>query len=337
MDASTVSVSARALRSRLASSMTLPEAQILIGNPAGAAQVADGQGGKQFINIFFYRIEQSGYPADGPSDDPSYLRIYCLVTAFGSEETSGAAKVTAGENDLRLIGGVVASLHQRPVMTVTDEASGIVVTLEIVPAPFTIESIYSLWSTQASTAYRPSVAYELALLPDRFAGPAGPGQRVGEIVLGVDAIPRGSGGDSAGVGVGVGVAAAPPPDWIPEVRFAVGDGLQQTLVLGAAEVPATLDVALAGKVGASVTLRWTAWTPSAGWGPPIDAAGPPLVIDSRTLDGAGRQAVALPAAGAGARRQLTLAAFFTRTLPSGDTAEVSSNLLLLSVFEEWAP
>ena len=64
------------------------------------------------LNLFFYRFEPGGFGPEPAPDEPWLLRLHCLVTAFGVLEN----QVSAGENDLRLLGEVIRVFHEKPVL-----------------------------------------------------------------------------------------------------------------------------------------------------------------------------------------------------------------------------
>jgi hypothetical protein len=110
--------------------------------------------------LFFYRIEPGGFDADAHPNDPWRVRMFCLITAFGILEDG----VTAGENELRLLGEVLRIFHETPVLGAVT-VNGQQVRLQVVFSPATDEQINQVWSTQGDTTYRPSVIYEMALAP----------------------------------------------------------------------------------------------------------------------------------------------------------------------------
>ena len=115
IDPNALSLVAQGLRQSIADGIALDISQVLIGNPAVGATQAENQSGLQFLNLFFFRVDYGGFPAS-TQDDPIYLRLFCLMTAFGNDETDGDNTVTAGENDLRLVGNVIAHMHQSPII-----------------------------------------------------------------------------------------------------------------------------------------------------------------------------------------------------------------------------
>lgn len=319
MDPNVVSLAARALRARLAAALSIPEGNIFIGHPASAAEKAQGQQDKQFLNVFVYELEHSGYPADGLASDPTYLRLHVLLTPFGNDDSGNApGKASAGENDLKLIGAVVAALHERPVMVL--ENGGERVQLQIVPQPFSVESVNNLWATQLNASYRTSVAYELALAPVPFRSARERSPRVGVRGVAVQAFPA---ADDAG--------ETSDDASSFEIRFVdANDELAVALAIAATAVPAELSVTIAGPTGQTVMLRWELWNRPLGWrtAPETQA----VVIATATLEPAAKVAVRLPVAPDTSPRQYLLVATGTLSGSSGRSREARSNRLLISVF-----
>src|SRR5512143_3101699 len=140
MEPSALSVAARALRAYLAPGLDLELAQVSIGHPSAAAreQEANSSNAKDLLNLFFYRVERDGYPADGRSDDPFYVRAHVLLTAFSVADPppNGAG---AGEKDLRLVGGAMHLLHAQPSVPVRDADDNVVARVQVVQTPFTLD------------------------------------------------------------------------------------------------------------------------------------------------------------------------------------------------------
>src|SRR5262245_48569897 len=84
--------------------------QVCIGNPASAAALQEDD--KHRVNLFFYRVEPNGFGPAAAPDETWLLRLFCLVTSFAAEEE----QISAGENDLRLLGGVLSAFHERPIL-----------------------------------------------------------------------------------------------------------------------------------------------------------------------------------------------------------------------------
>lgn len=149
--------------------------QVRIGPPADA-EPKEGDS-DPMVNLFLYRIEPSGFYPDITNMDPWYVRIQCMVTAYGSMTPDpgdgDASSISAGEINLRLLGSVLQVFHENPVQDVvfkranadTAEEEEIRTSLQIVFKPLSTEEINQIWATQGDVAYRSSVAYELALAP----------------------------------------------------------------------------------------------------------------------------------------------------------------------------
>lgn len=317
------------------------EVQVSIGTPADAAP--DAGATDQRVNLFFYRVEPSGFYPDRTPQDPWLIRLHCLVTAFGVMEDG----TSAGEIDLRMLGEVIRLFHETPVLgpidvviVVNGEAVTETVTLQAVFEPLDIEAINHIWSTQGDVAYRPSVAYELALAPivPRAAKP--PERFVGALGMEVRA------DMDAATAAFRSVAATPPvlartvnttrEDWAPAICFVrqenQGDfSCEQALLFenGVGE----LKVWIAGELGSEVKLKLETWG-DRGWeqaGAPVDATIQSISIDPDAAAGAPTTAVTLPDNGAG---QWTL--YAERTFNRGaDGVEITvrSNPLLVTVFE----
>lgn len=150
--------------------------QVRIGPPADAEPTDNNS--EPIINLFLYRIEPSGFYPDATVTDPLYVRIHCIVTAYSSAtaESDGngtQTMVSAGEINLRLLGSLVQLFHEQPVHDIifrrTRPDDGAVeeirTALQVVFKPLSSEEINQIWATQGDTAYRASLAYELALAP----------------------------------------------------------------------------------------------------------------------------------------------------------------------------
>ena len=92
----------------------------------------------------------------------------------------GNGATSAGENDLRLIGEVMRVLHEQPVVSLDGGTASKVASLEIVPHPLNLDNLNHIWSTQGDTAYRLSVAYEMALAPIPLAREAESSPKAGD-------------------------------------------------------------------------------------------------------------------------------------------------------------
>ncbi len=316
MEPTAISLAIRALRSRLAASLAMDERHIYIGNPAVAARLVEGQATHQSLNLFVFQVEHSGYPADSTSADPTFVRIQCLITALGADQQISGVTVGAGENDLRLIGGMMATLHQHPVLSIVEQDSDReLASLQVVPSPLTVETINNLWSTQVDTSYRLSAAYELALAPVPLAVPVERSSRVARA--------------EADARVVLDTHVGP---WVPEIRLVVDGTLIRTRSLSYSDLPAEIQVAVAGTPGQTVMLSWEVWDPAQGWHPSL-AAAHPVDVDSESLAGSTAHAVPVPTLEPDLARQLMLVAH--RTIErAGRSVRLRSEPLLLAVFSE---
>ena len=332
---SSLSVAARALRTHVAGAVGLPEGQILIGHPSLAAKDAEGDSTKAFLNLFFYRVEHGAFPADSAANDALYVRFYCLITALGAKETvAGGGTVSAGENDLRLVGAVMKRLHENPVLRLRDDAAQEVAQLQIVLHALSLDDLNHIWSTQGDTPYRLSVGYELALLPLPLARPALRGPRVG--ALGVDVEPESVVRAPEVPAVRVDISR---PDWVPHICWLAADGtLQYSLVFPADALPANLQAIPLGAPGSDVELHWELWDPAGADAKWTRAAASPATLSAEvdSIDPAADSAsffalaynVVFPIA---ARGQAVLYASRSYTRPDGVQVALRSNPLLVSV------
>ena len=340
-----ISVAANALRTYLTNNIADLDG-VLISHPKDAAEYANSEG-KHYLNLFFYQVEYSGYPADGISDDPFYLQVNCLITPLGSKEPGPPQiSVSAGENDLRLMGEVLRLLHEEPILMVNE--GGETAQLQVVMHPLSLDDINHLWSNQGDVPYRLSVAYQLSLLPV----PLGAAEErsplveaVGTDVYGGMTVPPLPPG-------GFGLETAVPhltslstdisrPDWQPHLIFLDNNGrLSYSLSFPLSGLPPALDVIVLGRAGESVTLGWQQWDAGAGpvpWrsvGTEQDVQAVTAAIDYEQTDPSLPSLVrkVVPVIDVAGQAVLYAERHFTRS----DSTEVvlRSNPLLLIVHEE---
>ena len=319
--------------------------QIRIGHPKDTLADMDNEKDKNHLNLFFYNVTYDGYPADGLSNDPIYVRIHCLITAVGAK-TGVLNAPSPGENDLRLIGEVMRILHEQPVVNVGRGPNDIVAQLQIVPLSLNLDDLNHIWSTQADTAYRLSVAYELALAPVPLAAAVGRSPLVAAIGTlaraDMDQAPLPDGGfgidTHATTVAAVSVDAKKQPGWSPHIYLydVAGKRLRYTLLVPRSQLPQPgplqLKVLAAGEPSAQVELVWETWD-SAGGRWERSAASQPVSINTGSIDpekvdpGLATD-VPLPLQDAG---QATLHAERLWTRPDGSTVTLRSNPLLVTV------
>jgi hypothetical protein len=349
MDPSALSVAARGLRDDLAPKLGLSLSQVVIGHPAGAAreQEANAASPRDLLNLFVYGVERDGYPADGSNQDPFYVRAHCLFTAFCIPDSDGNG-LSAGEKDLRLIGGVLHWLHAQPSLRVQDGTGAEVAQVQVVLNTLALDELNHLWATQGELPYRLSVSFELALLPVPLALPISRQPRVG--ALGVEVGQVGEVGEAGMTDTpdsGARLSFTVPrvrvdpgdPAWAPAIRLVdAGGALRYSLAFPATAVPAQIDVVGAGEPGAQVELTWDRWDRASGWST-LGAAAVPLALATDTLDPESAvrpapTAVPIPDPSPG---QLQLTATRTWLRPDGAQVLLRSNPLLLSIHAENGP
>ncbi len=248
--------------------------RIRIGHPNDTIGGMDT--GLNNLNLFFYNVKYDGYPADGLSANPFYVRLFCLITAVGAK--ADALSPSAGENDLRLIGEVMRVLHQQPVISVDGGDSNEIAQLQVVPHSLGLGNLNHIWSTQGDTAYRLSVAYEMALAPVPLTEPVERSPRVGQLGTGsqgttdVEPMPAvGFGIETSAPVVPAIVVDSSKPDWSPQICLVddANSALAYTRLVPKSDLPASgflpLKVAVAGRASGQANLVWDTWNPTAGW------------------------------------------------------------------------
>jgi hypothetical protein len=312
---------------------------VSIGAPA---EVADNDEDHR-VNLFFYRFEPGGFDADAHPNDPWRVRLFCLVTAFGILEDS----VTAGENELRLIGEVLRIFRETPVLAAVT-VNGEAVRLQVIFSPATDEQINQVWSTQGDTTYRPSVIYEMALAPVMPSSLRAKPAMVGAI--GSQALTDRSGrfatfsGTARTPQVPAHAVNIENPQWAPALCWIYLGECAHTLSfdVDSAEFGTfTPRIWLAGDPTQSVSLVWQIWD-SSGWrsvGPPVAAAPFSTAIDPDNIPAAVPAVfpldltlpVGIPA-GENAAQGLLHATRSVTPVPGQPPVEIRSNPLLISLY-----
>lgn len=317
---------------------------VLVGSPGNV----DTGSVEHQVNLFFYRFEPSGFQAAAHPNDVWRLRLFCLVTPFGVDETENGTTVGAGENDMRMMGEIIRLFHEEPILAPLD-VNGETVRMQAVYMTLTDEQLNQIWSTQGDTAYRPSVVYEFSLAPIVPAERRGPAPLAG--MLGVEA--RAADARHAAF---TGVVSGPPvrpvtidvtdPGWRPALAWVLGGALHRSLAFAdGSQALADFDPVtlwLAGDPAATVELSWERWTPT-GWvevgTPAVAQPYGPVIDPDATPDDPGNFPLTtpLPVTGLGpgeSSTQLLLYArrSFTR-FPGGSEETVRSEPLLITVYE----
>ena len=304
--------------------------QARLGTPAAAQPATTDT--EHRLNLFFYRFEPMGLGSYELPNQTFWIRVYCIITAFAVDED----RISAGESDLRLIGEVLRLFHETPVLAPID-VGGEVMQAQIILQPLGLDQIQQLWQTQSEAAYRPSLAYEVALVPIVPKVPAIGGPLVGAI--GAEVRARLTREPST-------VTPRPPTvmprtidtgalDWAPQIAFVTSSGLIESLSLrvGSPELAALqqLSVAIAGAVGAPVTLTWEIWDPVAGWR--RGGADQPATVGAVRLPDDGDTGVTTQLPSTTTAGQAVLYAARAVTRSDGAQLTVRSNPLLVTLFE----
>jgi len=305
------------------------------------ADVSDETNGHR-LNLFFYRFEPGGFEAAAYPNDPWRVRIYCMITAFGVDDSADTGGASAGENSLRMIGEVMRIFRETPVMD-TVSLGGEQVRLQAVFSPATDEQINQIWSTQSDTSYHPSVVYEMALAPIMPSTLRVPPSLVGAVGHQARA------SETARYGAFSGAVQGPPvplvsidinnPQWAPQLCWIHDDECAYSLSFDEADA-ITTQIWLAGDTGDSVNLVWEIWD-SGGWrsagaavpatpfsteinpdAVPTGSPGFPLAVVNP---------VAIPV-GETAAQGLLYATRQVTLIPGEPAIEVRSNPLLLSIY-----
>lgn len=311
--------------------------RVMIGNPADA--VPGAAGGEHHVNLFFFRVEPSGFFPDSDPSHTWWLRLQCLVTGFGIAEDN----ISAGENDLRLLGEVMRLFHETPVleaMAVEDETFR----LEVIFQAMNPDDLNHVWSTQGDVSYRPSVAYEMSLAPvipsRRTPGSPLVGAMGTQIRADLAARRAAFTGDTASPPVSLTVVDASREDWAPAIALVYQGACAQSLAFALGGdaldefIPA---VWVAGAVGETVTLAWEKWTRTDGW-QRQQATQPAAVtdpaIDPARSDPAATTAMALPFGDDETGQAVLYAERTYLRSTDGLALTVRSNPLLITVFQE---
>jgi hypothetical protein len=272
-------------------------------------------------------------------DEPWLIRMHCLITAFGIDEDG----ILAGENELRLLGQMMRILHENPVLEAVD-VDGRTVRLQVIFEPLGSDDLNHIWSTQGDTTYRPSLAYEMALVPVIPSTLAVAPRLVGAIGMEargtMDARHEPFTGATHVLPVKATAVDTRVESWAPEICFVHQGACLQAIALeaGSAELgdfdPPSVWVA--GDPGASVTLRWQEWSASSGWS---EASGPQDVnpkgteLDPEKTIPPDLPTMALPFADHPGQAVLYATRSYIRG-SDGAAVQVRSNPLLVTLYQE---
>lgn len=339
---SSLSTVCRQFGQRVAQRISQPDdtrIDVRVGTPATAAP---GEGETvQRLNLFFFRFEPSGFFPDTLPGEAWRVRMHCLATPFCSDEDG----ITAGENDLRVVGELMRLLHEEPLLEMT--VAGHTFLLQSVFCTLALDQLNQLWSTQGDAVYRPSVLFELSLAPVLPREAALPAPLVGSVGFGARATLAARVGlpDPTTLGLFVPLVRRSVPDtrvetWAPALCLVDGDDAQclrsASLALGSQALADFAPQAwVAGEPGTEVALRWQVWSAADGWQPAgvaerfalTDAA-----LDPDQAAGATLHDIALPFRHRAGQMQLWAERSVTRA-GDGVVVVVRSDPVLITLFE----
>lgn len=311
--------------------------RVMIGSPADAVP---GQSDTQHrINLFFYRIEPSGFFPGTLPGEPWWIRLHCLVTGFGIPED----QISAGENDLRLLGEVMRLFHETPLLegfTVEGESF----CMQVIFQPLSPDDLNHIWSTQGDVSYRPSVVYEMALAPvvpiEKALGSPLVGAVGSEIRSDMQARKDHFGGSTASPPVLRTTVDASREDWAPAICLVDGDNCLQSLsFVGGSQALTdfTPAVWVAGELNAPVVLVWEKWTSAQGWErrtPTGNAVVTTTIIDPGEVAQAVTTNFGLPFAANETGQAVLFAERTYNRSVDNQPITVRSNPVLVTVYEE---
>jgi len=313
--------------------------QVTIDNPAAVGSGGKSDAGSDIhrLNLFFYRFEPFEFHADLLPGESWLLRTHCLITPFAVSEDN----VSAGENDLRLLGEVMRVFHETPVLNVTVDDSGenVDFAIQALFESLSTESINQIWSTQGSElAFRPSLSYEFSMAPVLPLS-----RSVGAPLVGATGLVAHAGMESAGsIGTDYSDIVQTPQvnrvsvdtgseEWAPVICFIHEGNYARSLLFSGA--PTQLDIKVAGRIDDELKLYWDVWDKLSGW--QTRTAEHLVQIHDVEIDpahvGSADATLSVPITGSG---QATLYAERTwQNLPEQPERTVRSNVLLLTVYE----
>ncbi|MDM0030049.1 Pvc16 family protein [Variovorax saccharolyticus] len=311
--------------------------EVLVGTPAAAA-TAGGEGDADHrLNLFFFRFEPSGFFPDTLPGETWLLRMHCLITPFCADDDT----ISAGENDLRVIGEVLRMLHERPVQLMTVDGEQFEV--QSVFCTLGLDQLNQLWSTQGDTIYRPSALFEVSLAPVIPREAAVPAPLVGSLGLGVRATLAARHGLPlpAQIATHIPLVRRLAPDtrvdeWVPALCLVDDDACLRSVALPLDELAGFAPRAwVAGAPGAEVSLRWQVWSAAEGWlpaGAPDTFAVVDMAIDPDAVDNATTRPLELPFNDRSGQMLLTAQREVVRG-SDGVAITLRSEPVLITVFE----
>lgn len=330
--------------------------EVTLGNPAAVASGGKTGAGSdiQRLNLFFYRFEPFEYAADLLPGETWMMRTHCLITPFACSEEN----ISAGENDLRLLGEVMRAFHEMPVQKVEVEVSNgekVDFHIQAIFEPLSTEAINQIWSTQGGdVAYRPSVSYEISLAPVLPKNKAVDAPLVGAAGFQMEESMSLSGSkkvgeDYSGLFTKSGVASeviqtpmrkkvsvnTTREEWAPAICFVYDNICADSLIFSSP--PDHVEIKIAGKKDDEIKLYWDVWDKNSGW--KSRAAEDQFKIIHSEIDpnqlGLVDKSLTVPIVAAGQAALYAERAY--KRIPEEPERTVRSNLLLLSIYEKEQP
>lgn len=240
--------------------------QVLIGAPHQAAEIDN----KHVLSLFFYSLEPSGFQSHDQPGEPWLVRLNLIITASCIKEGNA---IPAGENDLRLLGEVVRAFHENPILPFYQADDQTQVRLQLVPQTMSMEQLSYIWSNQGDAKFRPSVCYQVSLVPVLPKKPSISAPLVTHIGKQIKAGLHDGGLPFSGPLFGPPIQKVTPTefgwDWTPRLCFIYKNTCSETLSFEESD-PNLNDfkpakVWVAGAVGETVTLSWRVWNKTSGW------------------------------------------------------------------------
>ncbi|MDD2463325.1 MAG: Pvc16 family protein [Desulfobulbus sp.] len=305
---------------------------VVLSTPAETASTGAGDSDHR-LNLFFYRFEPAGLFPDILPGETGWMRAFCLVTPFSSEEDS----VGPGENDLRLVGEVSRIFHEKPIFDL--DVDGERYHLQVILQSLALDQLNQLWSTQGDTVYRPSLLYEISLMPVVPIDKTVPAPLTGALGLQLQSTLDTQAVRAAGTPPVV-VPMVPDTrqaDWTPAVALVYQGTCALSLLfqVGSPELATFVpQVWLAGEVGSSVALCWETWEPGQGWQPVLPST--PVLTPNRGVDPESvAEATVLPAPLPFNDRAGQMLLYAERSLvrpTDGTLVQLRSNPLLITLY-----
>jgi hypothetical protein len=311
--------------------------RIMIGNPADAVPAQSEN--QHRLNLFFYLIEPSGFFPDTHTGDCWWIKLKCLITGFGLAEE----QISSGENDLRLLGEVIRLFHENPVLNGL-EIENENFLLQVIFQPLNPDDLNHIWSTQGDVSYRPSVAYEMSLLPvipkDKSIGSPLVGVIGSEVRGMIKAKEVTFSGDLFTPMVAFKQVDPSLEDWAPAICLIHGGQCVQSLSF--ARDSDTLEnftpgVWVAGRKGSAVTLVWEKWTSKQGWqrqSKTEDATAVTSAINPAETDSAVTFSIDLPFTEDEVGQAVLYAERTYTRVVDGHMITVRSNPVMVTIYEE---